>query len=163
VSLGITSAVTAFSNITFEVMDLSKGHRKFPPNVSTITVQFTRVFNIVPMLLYVGLWSVKISFLLFFRTLGVRALPGLRRWWWTVLGICLLTFGLCYTTLPYRCCFTTFQRIISSECQTQGWSFISMKVNCALDVFTDCLSEYFFLLPRSTLSLVCNGCEVTHC
>lgn len=142
ISLAITIAVTIFSRITYEVMYIAAGKlEEIPPNTRTITLQFTRLFNSVPMLLYVGLWNVKLAFLLFFRRLGVRGIRPLNCWWWAVFWICLIAFLVCFTTLPYRCCFTTYEVISSDECGTQGWSFISMKVNCALDVFTDCLSK----------------------
>lgn len=127
-------------------MLIGAGKLKLPPNVKIIVMQFSRLFFVVPMIFYAGLWSVKIAFLLFFRRLGTRSLKGLRYWWWVVLGITLLCYGLCYTTLPYRCCLVSYEVLASPECATQGWSFISMKVNCALDVFTDCLSK-FLLYP----------------
>jgi hypothetical protein len=135
-------ATTALSHVTYEVMQIGAGKKKFPPNVRTITLQFTRLFNIVPMLLYAGLWSIKLAFLLFFRRLGVRTIPRLHRWWLAVFFTCLTTFLICFAILPYKCCFTTFEVVISPECKTQGLSFVSMKVNCALDVLTDSLSTF---------------------
>ncbi|KAF1972671.1 hypothetical protein BU23DRAFT_155798 [Bimuria novae-zelandiae CBS 107.79] len=151
ISLAMSIAVTVLNSATYEVMAIGAGKMKFPPNVRTSTLQFSRLFNIVPILLCVGLWSVKLAFLLFFRRLGIRTLRSLHRWWWAVFCTSLLAFLICFTTLPYKCCFTTFEVIASSKCQTQGWSFISLKVNCALDVFTDCLiTSIPFLILRNT-------------
>jgi hypothetical protein len=123
-------------------MRLGGGGIPFPKNIATITMQFTRLFLIVPMLLYIGLWCVKLAFLLFFKRLGTRSVRGVGRWWWVVMVITILCFGICYATLPYRCCLVSFAVVVSKDCQTQGWSFISMKINCGLDVGTDVLSTY---------------------
>lgn len=93
------------------------------------------------MLFYAGLWSIKLGFLLFFRRLGLRNVTSLRRWWKIVLAATVVSFFVCYTTLPYRCTFVSFEVVASRECQTQGLSFVAMGVNTALDVTTDCLSE----------------------
>lgn len=141
-SLIITILVTKYRNVTYEVMLIGAGKAKYPPNVKEITMQFARLFTVVPMIFYTGLWCVKGSFLIFFRRLGIRHLTNLNRWWWTVTiftGICYL---LCYATLPYRCTLISFKVTASKECASQGLSFISMGVNSSLDVLTDCLSKY---------------------
>jgi hypothetical protein len=140
-SLGITASVTALNPVTYQIIYIGAGILPFPRNVKTLVMTFSRLFFIVPMLLYVGLWCVKLAFLLFFKKLGTRSVRNLERWWWVVLGITIIAFALCFATLPYRCCLVSFEVLKSPECMTQGWSFISMKVNCALDVFTDCLSR----------------------
>lgn len=105
-------------------------------------MQFLRLFTTVPMIFYTGLWCIKLGFLLFFRRLGVRSIPSLNRWWWAVTGITAVCYFVCFATLPYYCTLVSFEVAFSAACATQGLSFISMKVNCALDIFTDCLSEW---------------------
>lgn len=129
-------------DVTYEVMKIGARLIPFPSNVKIITMQFTRLFIAVPMIFYVGLWSIKLAFLLFFRQLGVRSIRALNRWWWIITGITVVCFGLCYATLPYRCTLVSFKVTASAECQTQGLSFVSMGVNCALDVTTDIMSKY---------------------
>ncbi|PSN71564.1 hypothetical protein BS50DRAFT_570891 [Corynespora cassiicola Philippines] len=155
ISLAITAACTALNSVTYEVMDIGSGKKKFPPNVKIITMQFTRLFVVVPMLLYTGLWCVKLAFLLFFRRLGVRSVTSLCRLWWVVFVVTVVCYFVCYATLPYRCSLISFQVVISEECMTQGLSFTSMKVNCALDVLTDCLimTIPFMILRRVRISI----------
>jgi hypothetical protein len=105
-------------------------------------MQFMRLFTTVPMIFYGGLWSVKLAFLLFFRRLGVRSIHSLDRWWCVVTGITAVCYFVCFATLPYHCTLVSFEVVFSAACATQGLSFISMKVNCALDIFTDCLSKW---------------------
>lgn len=141
ISLAITITITVFYPVTVEIMLIGAGLKKFPPNVKVITMQFARVFTVIPMLFYAGLWCIKLAFLLFFRRLGLRNVTSLRRWWWVVLTITIVTYFVCYTTLPYRCTLVSFEVVASPECQTQGLSFVAMGVNTAMDVMTDCLSK----------------------
>ena len=123
------------------MIHIGAGVRPLPPNVNTLVMRFSRLFFTVSVLLYIGLWSVKLAFLLFFKRLGTRSARSSQRWWWCVLGITVVAFAVCFVMLPYRCCLVSYEVLRSPECETQGWSFVSMKVNCALDVFTDCLSK----------------------
>ncbi|KAH7345874.1 hypothetical protein BKA66DRAFT_22866 [Pyrenochaeta sp. MPI-SDFR-AT-0127] len=138
-SLAITITVTVFENVTYDIMLIGSGHRVFPPNVEVITMQFTRVFAIIPMIFYTGIWCVKIAFLLFFHRLGIKSVGSLNRWWWIVTGVTLVCYASCFATLPYRCTLLTFQVTSSRECMTQGLSFVSMWVNSVFDVLTDFL------------------------
>lgn len=140
ISLAISIVITIFHPVTIELMLIGANLKPFPPNVKIITMQFTRVFTAIPMLFYGGLWCVKLTFLLFFRRLGLRNVTSLRRWWRIVLGVTIVAFLICYTVLPYRCTFVSFAVVASKECQTHGLSFVAMGLNTALDVITDCLS-----------------------
>lgn len=140
-SLVITILVTVFINLIYDIMLIGSGKMKFPANVKTITMQFTRVFTIVAMTFYTGLWCVKAAFLLFFRRLGIRSINSLNIWWWLVTGFTFVCYMLCFATLPYRCTLVSFKVTASRECATQGLSFVSMWVNSVFDVFTDCLSK----------------------
>jgi hypothetical protein len=141
ISLAISTVVTVYSKVTFEMILIGAGRLPFPSNVKIITMEYTRVFAAIPMMFYVGLWSIKLAFLLFFRRLGTRNIQSLHRWWWFVAIFTITSFFLCFATLPYRCTLVSFEVVASPECQTQGLSFVSMKVNCTLDVLTDVLSK----------------------
>ena len=56
------------------------------------------------------LWSVKLSFLLFFRRLGDRV-QGQRTWWWCVLWFTIATYFTCIGTVPYQCLARSVQFI----------------------------------------------------
>ncbi|KAH7074562.1 hypothetical protein BKA63DRAFT_566231 [Paraphoma chrysanthemicola] len=154
ISLAISTVVTVYSKVTFDMILIGADRLPFPPNVKTITMEYTRVFAAIPMIFYVGLWSIKLAFLLFFRRLGTRNIQSLHRWWWFVATFTITSFFLCFATLPYRCTLVSFEVVASPECQTQGLSFVSMKVNCALDVLTDVLimTIPFLILRRIRIS-----------
>ncbi|KAJ8113882.1 hypothetical protein OPT61_g4094 [Boeremia exigua] len=153
-SLAIAITLTVYYPVTVEIMLIGAGLKKFPPNVKIITMQFTRVFTVIPMLFYAGLWCIKLAFLLFFRRLGLRNVTSLRRWWRIVLVVTIVSLLVCYSLLPYRCTLVSFQIVASAECQTQGLSFVAMGVNTAMDVMTDCLimSIPFMIIRRIRIS-----------
>jgi hypothetical protein len=97
------------------------------------------------MLFYACLWSIKLSFLLFFYRLGVSSIPKLHWHWWGVTVVTILCFLGCFAALPYYCSFGGKKALLTSYCSVEhNMSFLSMKVNCVLDVFTDLLSKSFF-------------------
>lgn len=56
-------------------------------------------------LFYFCLWSIKLSFLIFFWRLGSKVLSGLEIWWMIVLGINIATFASCIGEIEYHCLF----------------------------------------------------------
>ncbi|KAF2798004.1 hypothetical protein K505DRAFT_191595, partial [Melanomma pulvis-pyrius CBS 109.77] len=157
-SLSITASCTAYNNVTYEAMYLGSNQALggFPSDVEIIAMQFSRMFAIVPMIFYTGLWAVKLAFLLFFRRLGTQAVSSLRWLWWVVTGVTGVCYFANFASLPYKCSLVSYEVLISPECLTeQGLAVTSMKVNCVLDIFTDCLimSIPFSILWRVRLSL----------
>ena len=96
----------------------------------------------VMILFYSALWSIKISFLLLFKRLGTNV-RGQKRIWWPVLGITLATYFACIGTIRYRCDSSSFEYIVINCKSTAAKSFqkITLKLNCAWDLITDCLSR----------------------
>ncbi|KAF2646944.1 hypothetical protein P280DRAFT_513085 [Massarina eburnea CBS 473.64] len=89
---------------------------------------------------YPLLWSIKLSFLLFFYRLGVKSIPKLNWHWWIVTGITIFAFIACYPPLPYHCTLGGMDAYRSDYCNDQqNLSFLSMKVNCGMDVASDVL------------------------
>lgn len=54
------------------------------------------------LLAYTSLWSVKISFIIFFRRFGDK-LRNQRIAWYAVFGFCVASFAVCIGTVDYRC------------------------------------------------------------
>ena len=101
----------------------------------------------VIILFYSALWSIKISFLLFFKRLGTNV-RGQKLIWWPVLGITLATYFACIGTIQYPCLVSSFE-YLAANCNTPAatsFQQITLKLNCAWDVTTDCLSR---LMSRS--------------
>ena len=107
-----------------------------------LTESYLRSDVAVIILFYSALWSIKMSFLLFFKRLGTNV-RGQKLIWWSVLGITLATYFACIGTIQYRCLVPSLEYIIINCKTTAGKSFqqISLKLSCAWDVSTDCLSR----------------------
>lgn len=65
------------------------------------------------LLSYTSLWSIKISFIVFFRRFGEK-LRNQRIAWYAVLGFCLTSFAVCIGTVDYRCLTSSGMRMICS-------------------------------------------------
>jgi hypothetical protein len=91
---------------------------------------------------YLGLWSIKINFLIFFRRLGYQ-ITYYRIYWWVVVVFTALAGAACISDLQYSCAVVTVQEALES-CSTpefERFERTTLVVNCALDVFTDVLSK----------------------
>jgi hypothetical protein len=90
---------------------------------------------------YVGLWTVKMSFLLFFYRLGSQV-TYYRVSWWIVTCITVACGAVCLGDIQYHCLADSLA-VVSAKCLSGDaiqFQNITLKVNCALDVFTDALS-----------------------
>ena len=96
----------------------------------------------VMVLFYSALWSIKISFLLLFKRLGTNV-RGQKRIWWPVFGITLATYFACIGPIQYRCDVHSLEYVAIHCSGTASKTFqkITLKLNCAWDVITDCLSR----------------------
>lgn len=110
-------------------------------------------------LFYTGLWSVKLSFLLFFKRLG-QNVRHQGKIWWVVLAITVAAYIVGVGTIPYRCMVSSFSymwckclsrsmvrnRLTTGvHCEDPGpvrFNKISLQANMILDVVTDALSSY---------------------
>lgn len=96
----------------------------------------------VIVLFYSSLWSIKISFLLFFRRLG-KNVRGQKVVWWPVFGFTLATYFACIGTIQYPCLVSSFAYLAANCSTPAATSFqqVTLKLNCTWDVITDCSSE----------------------
>lgn len=85
----------------------------FPQKVE----RYFRASLALSMLFFAGLWSVKISFLLFFRRLGHKV-NGQKYLWWTVLVVTLAAYVLCVCTKPFKCQVSSFAYIMGEPAYT---------------------------------------------
>ncbi|KAI0533329.1 hypothetical protein GGR58DRAFT_487130 [Xylaria digitata] len=93
---------------------------------------------IVLIFFYTGLWSVKFSFLMFFRRLG-KNVDKRRYLWWAALIITIATYLVCIGTIQYKCLARPLEEIIA-HCSSDtdiDFTLITLKVNTTLDVLTD--------------------------
>lgn len=90
-----------------------------------------------------GLWSVKFSFLLFFRRLGDKV-SGQKVHWWSVFSFTLATYFVGIGTIQYDCLTPPFAEIIENCTGAKAVNFerVTLCTNCAMDVLTDFASKH---------------------
>ncbi|KAF2787235.1 hypothetical protein K505DRAFT_367528 [Melanomma pulvis-pyrius CBS 109.77] len=100
-------------------------------------------------LFYVGLWTIKLSFLVFFYKLGEQV-AYCRVRWWIVTTITVASGAICVGTIQYHCLAESLEKAAIKCLDRDAIEFqsITLKVNYALDVMTDAL---IMLLPISIL------------
>lgn len=130
-----------------------------PPTFVNDEQNFLRGSAVVILLFYSSLWTVKLSFLIFFRRL-VRGVARQKQLWWAVLAITVGSYFACIGTIEYNCLLSSYAKIVS-ECtidtlrehgltclgHCHGRAAIrfqrtTLHITCALDVITDGLSGY---------------------
>lgn len=94
-------------------------------------------------LFYSTLWSVKLSFLFFFRRLYVNV-GSWMRYWWVILAITVATWAACIGNIEYKCLISSLNYLVlhcNGE-RSRRFQRTTLIVNCVLDLFTDVLSEF---------------------
>lgn len=76
-------------------------------------LSFLPAITAFTILFYSCLWTIKLSFLLFFRRLGSRA-KG-RAWWWCILVITVLTWVVCVADFHYKCSLGSVETLTSES------------------------------------------------
>ena len=80
------------------------------PGFISRDMAFLRSLTGFIIIFYTCLWTVKLSFLFFFRRLGSKV-RGHKNWWRCVLVITILTWLACIGDIPYKCLFSSFEFI----------------------------------------------------
>ena len=81
------------ANKLYAVIAVDNVQRSLPPLHSILTSY---------LLYYTALWSIKLSFLLFFRKLGID-IRRQRIFWYCVLGYTVASYIICLGTIDYKC------------------------------------------------------------
>ena len=145
----------------YELFDVVSGQALLTPGFVDRNTDLLRSLAPFSLLFYTCLWTVKLSFLLFFRRLGLNV-RGQKIWWWCVLVITLLTWAAtvadndwkcsvrpvewiwCKSTIaPSRDVLVSAADALTVNCSTpSAIKFINhtFYANCTMDVVTDCLS-----------------------
>ncbi|PHH60317.1 hypothetical protein CDD81_1843 [Ophiocordyceps australis] len=110
------------------------------PDFVSNTQAGLRAFGINVILGYVGIWLIKINFLLFFYRLGNK----LRRYlvaWWIVVVLTVACGVVELAIMKLECIFGPILNILkscNSPSSLEG-IYARLKVSCALDIFTDAM------------------------
>ncbi|KAF2754644.1 hypothetical protein EJ05DRAFT_479609 [Pseudovirgaria hyperparasitica] len=112
---------------------------------------FLRGSAVFLIFLYTGLWSIKISFLLFFRQLGLR-IRYYQIFWWAITALTIATWTVCIGTIQFECLLKSLVEI-TGHCNDPGgtaihWQKATFATNCTFDVVTDALIT---MLPISLI------------
>lgn len=109
-----------------------------PPNFPKLATQSGRT-SLAGMLIFTtSLWTVKVSFLLFFRRLRVIEIRNLRLQWWIVTIFTMLCYLANFPHIEYICFVGTFEELMVHKCDKL---LFTMRFNCGLDVVTDVASR----------------------
>ena len=94
----------------YEVDGVQSGQEQQRPGFANNLTSLLHSLLPVTVLFYSCLWTVKLSFLLFFRRLGSKV-RGHKVWWWCILIITILTWIACIASIQYRCSVGSFDSI----------------------------------------------------
>lgn len=104
---------------------------------------------IASLFFYTALFSIKLSFLFFFRRLGNK-INNFKYIWWGVLFVTVSCFLASVGNVDYKCLVGTIEQI-TGVCQTEheiAFPKVTVKANAALDIVTD------FMSPSMPSSLI---------
>ncbi|KAI9882167.1 MAG: hypothetical protein M1823_006087 [Watsoniomyces obsoletus] len=111
-----------------------------PPDILQKGERNMRIHATSYMLFYTSLWSIKLSFLIFFRRLD-HTVKAQRVLWWGVFIITVVTYLICIGTFDWYC-FSGPILEVPQRCYAPHrikYTIKSIKIPTALDVVTDAL------------------------
>ncbi|KAF1953537.1 hypothetical protein CC80DRAFT_537415 [Byssothecium circinans] len=134
----------------YEVMEVGSGLRMPSLNFADRMIRYSRGQMAVLILFYVGLWSIKANFLVFFYRLG-NQITYYRIAFWCITAFTICSFFACIGDIQYGCLTTSFEEI-AAYCSVSPelirYQIITLNLNTGLDVVTDAL---IMALPISIL------------
>ncbi|KAF2634281.1 hypothetical protein P280DRAFT_524244 [Massarina eburnea CBS 473.64] len=145
-----------FTPIIYEVTEIGAGIRPLNLNsIGDLVLKHMQGATTVQVLYHTELWSVKMSFLVFFYRLGGHV-RGYRIAWWGVVAFTVATGCVCIGTVEWACFKDALKSSASMLFHSEHCTGdkagrqqeIVMKVQCALNVSTDAL---IMMLPISFL------------
>ncbi|KAJ4292032.1 hypothetical protein N0V90_009931 [Kalmusia sp. IMI 367209] len=104
---------------------------------------------------YNSLWAIKVSFLIFFRRIGVVALPSVRKYWNIVLGLTIAAYLGIWLLNPFDCWAKKGLSACDRDPAVAKFTPIALSFATAFDIVTDCLivAIPFAILSHLRLSL----------
>lgn len=109
-----------------------------------------RQFGSAMILSYIGIWVIKLNFLLFFYRLGSKIRSYLIAWW-VVLALTMACGITELGIMQTKCMFGPIMYIMTT-CNLPSSmqdTYTRFKASCILDVVTDAMSEYPLLSGKS--------------
>lgn len=147
----------------YELMNVSAGLELPGPSLMVDGQAYSNASLAIIIIFYSTLWSIKFSFLLFFRRLG-KNVRRQKLLWWPVLGFTLGSYMIAVGIIQYRCLVKSFLYIMES-CTTDSainYQRFSLLFSCILDVLTDISSWQIFPLFLSRLTEIPSHVDSNH-
>lgn len=154
----LATAITwqCISRYMYQAIYIGRGElAAISPTFVTDTQTYIRGQAAILILFTSGLWSVKTSFLLFFRRLS-DGVSGQKGHWWIAFLLTLATYFGAIGTIPYRCLIPALENI-AHYCVTPKailLDHVSLLTNTVVDVLTDLISKYPSAIHSYILPLI---------
>ncbi len=145
-ALSMLLAIAALGQVylkdVYMLMAVSNGQVMLDADFPAEAQRGLRAFGTTMLLSYLGIWAIKLNFLLFFRRLG-RQIVSYTILWWAVLIITLACGGVNLGIMQFKCMFGPIEHIMTvcPQYPTLKQTYTLFKLSCILDVVTDVLSE----------------------
>ncbi|KAI1455762.1 hypothetical protein F4805DRAFT_259611 [Annulohypoxylon moriforme] len=147
--IAIALVGTLYLQIFYDAIHLADGSFTPGPNFMKTTKYSLRAFAATSILTYIGLWLIKLNFLIFFYRLG-HQLPKFRIFWWIVLFIVVASGAIQIGIIEYPCMLDDINTILLT-CGTRSHLYKLRRrliVSVTLDILSDILMICF---PTSIL------------
>ncbi|KAJ3578735.1 hypothetical protein NPX13_g1833 [Xylaria arbuscula] len=131
---------TYVASYLYAFYDVINGYNPPGPSFVLHSEQYYTGQLIILVFFYSGLWSVKFSFLFFFRRLAENV-SKIRYLLWVAFFFTIATYLVCIGTIQYRCLARPLAEI-QAHCSSEAninFTLVTLKVNTALDIITDSL------------------------
>ncbi|KAH8433112.1 uncharacterized protein LDX57_010746 [Aspergillus melleus] len=139
-SLGMAILWSIFYKHLYTILAFSKGDlSSIPLNIDWYKIQQQLRAQLAGYILnYCSIWSVKFSFMFFFRKLGERYRLQ-KIIWWSVFGLLIVSFAGCIGTLDFACEVSAVDEILRNCASTDSIRLarLTVKVATSLDIATD--------------------------
>jgi hypothetical protein len=132
---------------------VSRGVQMPPQDFVERSETFLKASAAIVFLFYSTLWSIKLSFLFFFRRLYINIAGRWMIFWWAITAATIATWAVCVGNIDYKCLVSPIAEIAMkcSNDRAVRYQRITLILNCVLDVVTDVLSEYLIHTPSAPM------------
>lgn len=127
----------------YELMNVSAGLELPGPSFFADGERYSRASLAILILFYSTLWSIKLSFLIFFKRLGKNVLRQ-KLIWWPVFGFTVASYVVAIGVLQFRCLVNSIFYLIEHCTNDSAIQFqrATLWCNCIFDVLTDLSSGH---------------------
>ncbi|KAF2142290.1 uncharacterized protein K452DRAFT_358129 [Aplosporella prunicola CBS 121167] len=130
----------AYLKYIYMLMAVSKGELQPDPNFPRDAKRGLRAFGSAMLFSYLGIWAIKLNFLLFFKRLG-NQITAYLIFWWVVLLITIACGAVSIGVMQFHCLFGPIKdiMIICPQYKTLRQTYDFFKVSCIVDCVSDAL------------------------